>query len=171
MQQAICRRNLFFSQTEASCFVRNSQSRTLFQKFSCFWKKQFRHIHMFQRQQLDLTRQTAGVTGQTAVCSHNSVTRNQNGNGIVSHSTAHRLRQSACTVRVTGELRCDLPVCHSVSIRNCQENLPDTFPKRCGFHGERRQNRRILSAEIAVQPRRCLPEYGQRFRLVLGRER
>ena len=145
----------------------NSQSRT-FQKFSCFFERNNFDISTCSSVSSSLTRQTAGVTGQTAVCSHNSVTRNQNGNGIVSHSTAHRLRQSAGTVRVTGELRCDLPVCHSVSIRNCQEDLPDTFPKRCGFHGERRQNRRILSAEIAVQPRRCLLEYGQRFRLVLG---
>ena len=64
---------------------------------------------MFQRQQLDLTRQTAGVTGQTAVCSHNSVTRNQNGNGIVSHSTAHRLRQSAGTVPRPMAGRCPSP--------------------------------------------------------------
>lgn len=49
------------------------------------------HVHALQLQQELLVGHASGVACQTSVATHNPVTGDQNGDGVVAHGTAHCL--------------------------------------------------------------------------------
>lgn len=78
---------------------------------------------LFKHQQLPLALKTIGIARQRTVGTDDTMTRNDNGNGVPPHSTSHRLRRPAV------DTTCDIAIRHSFPIRNGHKFCPNTLLK------------------------------------------
>ena len=82
------------------------------------------HIRMLQLQQPDFFVKAARISRQAPVCAHHTVTRNNDGNFIVPHRPADRLRRHFLKPHVLRNLLCNISVCSSGTVRYLQKKLP-----------------------------------------------
>ena len=102
--------------------------------------KSFR-VHAFQLQKADFFVEASGIPCETAVCSHNPVTGNDDGNGIVSYGSAYGLSGHAFFMEGAGGKRGERLVCDGFAVGNAAEFLPDELPERTSRRGERQFGR------------------------------
>ena len=75
---------------------------------------------MFQRKQFHFLINSTRIPGQASIRSHHTVAWDDNGNLVMPHCTAYRLRGHMGRILYLRQLFCNLPIGSRLSIRNLQ---------------------------------------------------
>ena len=107
---------------------------------------------MLPRQQLCLSIQPAGVSGQAAVRAQYAVAGYDEGDPIASHRAAHGLRGHPGKPPLRRQTCCQLSVGHGLSVGDLQEQRPHRLLERGTGGMQRRPEVRLSAGKVDVQP-------------------
>lgn len=108
---------------------------------------------VLKQEQLSFAFETIGISRQRAVRADNTVTGNDNGYWIGSHSTTHRL------CRLAVDTTSDVTICHRLSIRDGRKFIPHAPLEQCTQGCHLRSEIWFFSVEITIEPTTSLFQY------------
>ena len=111
--------------------------------------------------------QAARIAGQAPVGADDPMAGNDNGNWIVTHRPAHRLRGHARQAALCRQAPGDLPVGRRFSVGNLLQKLPHRALEGGASHMDRRHEVRLPPREVNIQPPHRLQQNRRFLRLVL----
>lgn len=139
----------------------------------CIWgeralpgHKKLLHIHTFQRQKLYLLVNSPGIASQVSVCAHHPMAGNDNRNGVMSHSAAHRLRRHGLFAKICRYPFGNSAVGRHLPIWDPAKTFPHRLPKRAANRPQRQlPGTGLLSGEITVKP---ITHFTKYFQIIPG---
>lgn len=107
---------------------------------------------MLKLKQPDLFINAARISGQAAVCADDPMTRNNDGNFIVSDRTAHSLRRHPGKSPLFGKLPRYIAVSHGLTVRNLQKYLPYVLTEPRANRVKRRREIGFPAVKVDIKP-------------------
>ena len=112
-------------------------------------------ILLLQLQQGAFAVYTAGIACESATGTNNTVTWDDNGDGIAPYGTAH------CLCRRRAEIVGQLAICHRLTIGDGKQSIPNAHLELGALQRQRRHEVGLGAREIDFQPLTCNVEYRQ----------
>lgn len=112
----------------------------------------------------------SGVAGEAAVPAYDAVAGDDEGDGISSDGASDRLRGHLGKAALFGEALCDGAVGRGRSVGDLKEDVPDGELESAAHWVKRRQEIRLASGKIDVQPAPAFHQCGRFFCLYVFRK-